>query len=90
LGVRKAVFSSLLGLMDLRGLLEVLPGFTARAPDIFDDCANILGAAAASGLGWLILVVLSCKMVLRPSAAPRTGLDGQCIQNGRLDSGYNF
>jgi VanZ family protein len=43
------------------GVLEILQGFTGRDPDIFDECANILGAAAGAGTGRLALWLLGPK-----------------------------
>jgi hypothetical protein len=44
----------------LGGVLEIL-GFIGRDPDIFDECANILGAAAGAGAGCLVLWLLGPK-----------------------------
>lgn len=45
----------------LGGILEILQGFTGRDPDIFDECANMLGAAAGAGTGCLVLWLLGPK-----------------------------
>jgi VanZ family protein len=42
-------------------VLEILQGFTGRDPDVFDELANILGAVAGAGTGWLALRLLRSK-----------------------------
>ena len=42
-------------------VLEILQGFTGRDPSVADECANILGAAAGAGAGWLVLYLVGLK-----------------------------
>jgi VanZ family protein len=64
LGARKPVLRLVLGLIVLGGVPEILQGIAGRDPDIYDECADILGATTGGSLGWLIVTVLNSKTVL--------------------------
>jgi len=53
LGARRNTLWAALALIALGGALEILQGYTGRDPDIYDELANTIGAAAGwfAGLG---------------------------------------
>jgi VanZ family protein len=59
-GDRRALTATLLVAL-FGGVLEILQGFVGRDPDIFDEIANILGAATGAGTGWFALWLVRPK-----------------------------
>lgn len=45
------------------GALEILQGYTGRDPDIFDEFANAFGAIAGTGVGYLVIWLLTPKVL---------------------------
>ena len=53
-----------IGLAALGGALEIVQGMTGRDCDIYDECANVIGVAVGTGLGWAGVQLLKARKIL--------------------------
>ncbi|NIK88210.1 VanZ family protein [Rhizomicrobium palustre] len=64
----RRVLAAAVNLALFAGALEILQAYTGRDPDFFDEIANCLGILAGTGLGFLILWLLTSKPLVKVHA----------------------
>jgi len=62
----RRVLTSTLLLALFGAILEVLQGVVGRDPSVYDEIANVLGAIAGAGIGWLTIRLLLPKTLAVP------------------------
>lgn len=55
---------AVLGLIAAGGVLEIVQGLIGRDADIFDELANTLGASSGWILGWVLIALLTSRVLV--------------------------